>query len=425
MLLVVAATEVELRGAGDAATLACGIGPVEAALATARALAERRPTPCSTSASPVRAIEPPALVLGSESVYCDVLDPAFTMPRVERVGPDPELLAAARAGLPDALVLPIATCGKVGGGVGYDVEAMEGFGVLRAAALAGVPAVELRAISNAVGEPDRSPVALRRRTRGSGRRRRAPRGGLVAVASSPSWDDRRRLSLAGGSLPSRRGETLVPGARRAAARRAAARAAHGGTARRGVDPRVRRPVLPSLALGIGPALIALGTVDVSRTLWLVLAPTVVAAVLSVSLTAASVLALKRRPPLRRLAVAWGCGWLVFAPLPFLVLAFVLPGLAWLAAVGLVVPVLVVEDLAPRAAFARAWSLARADYVHALGSLATLAIVVFLTQAVLAFLLRGVGGAAISVAYVLANMVVSPLLFLGAALLYVDQSARVK
>jgi futalosine hydrolase len=33
---------------------------------------------------------------------------------------------------------------------------MEGFGVLRAAALAQVPAVELRAISNAVGEPDRT-----------------------------------------------------------------------------------------------------------------------------------------------------------------------------------------------------------------------------------------------------------------------------
>jgi futalosine hydrolase len=33
---------------------------------------------------------------------------------------------------------------------------MEGFGVLRAAALADVPAVELRAISNAIGEPDRA-----------------------------------------------------------------------------------------------------------------------------------------------------------------------------------------------------------------------------------------------------------------------------
>jgi futalosine hydrolase len=33
---------------------------------------------------------------------------------------------------------------------------MEGFGVLRAAMLAGVPAVEIRAISNEIGEPDRS-----------------------------------------------------------------------------------------------------------------------------------------------------------------------------------------------------------------------------------------------------------------------------
>jgi hypothetical protein len=141
VLLVVAATEKELRGAGDAATLACGIGPVEAA---------------HVGIAGARGIEPPALVLGSESVYCDVIDPAFTMPRVERVAPDAGLLAAACAALPNALVLPIATCAKVGGGAGYDVEAMEGFGVLRAAALAGVPAVELRAISNAVDEPDRS-----------------------------------------------------------------------------------------------------------------------------------------------------------------------------------------------------------------------------------------------------------------------------
>jgi len=86
-----------------------------------------------------------------------VLDAAFTLARVERIEPDPALLAAARAALPEALVLPIATCGKVGGGGAVcDVEAMEGFGVLRAAGLAGVPAVELRAVSNAAGEPDRA-----------------------------------------------------------------------------------------------------------------------------------------------------------------------------------------------------------------------------------------------------------------------------
>jgi hypothetical protein len=44
---------------------------------------------------------------------------------------------------------------------------------------------------------------------------------------------------------------------------------------------------------------------------------------------------------------------------------------------------------------------------------------------LIFLLRGAGDAAIDVAVVLANIVVSPLLFIGTALLYVDQRARVQ
>ena len=64
------------------------------------------------------------------------------------------MLAAAASALPEAHVVPISTTGRIGGG--SDVEAMEGFGVLRAAELAGVPAVELRAISNAVDEPDRA-----------------------------------------------------------------------------------------------------------------------------------------------------------------------------------------------------------------------------------------------------------------------------
>jgi futalosine hydrolase len=157
MLLVVAATERELRGASGAATLACGIGPVEAALATAQALTERRPDAVlHVGIAGARGIEPPTLVLGSESVYCDALDSTSMIARVERVTPDPQLLAAARAALPAALVLPIATSARVGGGTACDVEAMEGFGVLLAAAFAGVPALELRAVSNDVGEPDRA-----------------------------------------------------------------------------------------------------------------------------------------------------------------------------------------------------------------------------------------------------------------------------
>jgi len=90
-----------------------------------------------------------------------------------------------------------------------------------------------------------------------------------------------------------------------------------------------------------------------------------------------------------------------------------------------VPVLVVESVSAREAVSRAWQLARADFVHQAGSLVTLGVVVLLTQGVLAFVLRSFGDAVIWVAYFLASVVVSPLLFIGAALLYIDQTARAK
>ncbi len=157
LMLVVAATERELALLDGIDTFCCGIGPVEAALRTARALEERRPeVVVHAGIAGSRTLEPPALVLGREAVYCDVIDPSSTLPRVDRVRPDAALLERARAALPEAHVLPIATCARVGGGTGYDVEAMEGFGVLRACELAGVPAVELRAISNSPDEEDRT-----------------------------------------------------------------------------------------------------------------------------------------------------------------------------------------------------------------------------------------------------------------------------
>jgi predicted 5'-methylthioadenosine/S-adenosylhomocysteine nucleosidase len=156
-MLVVAATEPELALIEGLDTFCCGIGPVEAALQTARVLDERKPDfVVQAGIAGSRTLEPPALVLGSEAVYCDVLDPGSSYPRIERARPHAALLERARATLPEANVLPIATCGKVGGGVDFDVEAMEGFGVLRACELAGVPAVELRAISNSPDEADRT-----------------------------------------------------------------------------------------------------------------------------------------------------------------------------------------------------------------------------------------------------------------------------
>ncbi len=182
---------------------------------------------------------------------------------------------------------------------------------------------------------------------------------------------------------------------------------------------------PCLALGVPPAIVAVVFKAVSQQLRLVLAPTLGGALVTGAYVAACVMVLDRKPSHGRLVAAWLTGWLVFAPVPFLVLAYVVPGLLWLTALGLVVPVLVVEAAGFGAAFARAWKLARADFVHAIGSLFTLAILVLLSQSVLVLVLRGFGGAAISAALFLASVVLSPLLFVGTALLYVDQAARVK
>jgi futalosine hydrolase len=156
-VLVVAATDRELEFLDGVETLCTGIGPVEAALATARRLADGAAPGAilHIGIAGAKTLAPPALVLGSESIYCDVIDPNSVIPRVGRVEPDTELLEAARIALPDAYVLPIATSARVGGGTACEVEAMEGFGVLRAAELAGIPAIELRAISNLIDEPNR------------------------------------------------------------------------------------------------------------------------------------------------------------------------------------------------------------------------------------------------------------------------------
>ena len=157
MLLVVAATERELDAVGGVrdgiALLACGIGPVEAAARTASGLAPTRPDALlHVGLAGGRGIEPPSVVIGSEAVYEDADSPLV----VSRARPDPGLLAAARRALPDAPVLAIGTSARVGGSRSCTVEAMEGFAVLRAAELAAVPAVEVRAISNDVDEPDRA-----------------------------------------------------------------------------------------------------------------------------------------------------------------------------------------------------------------------------------------------------------------------------
>lgn len=165
-LLVVAATARELAGVPAGAppgaparvtSLACGIGPVEAAAATARALVELRPRAVLhvgiAGARRDAKLALRSLVLGGGSLYDDAAGGRLVP---HRLAPEAVLLAAVQAALPEAATLEIGTSARVGGGAQAPVEAMEGFAVLRACALAGVPAVELRAISNEVEEADRA-----------------------------------------------------------------------------------------------------------------------------------------------------------------------------------------------------------------------------------------------------------------------------
>jgi futalosine hydrolase len=93
------------------------------------------------------------VIVGERACYTDLVVPAEWGPK--EVAPNGGLLEAVQCCLPEARTLPIATTARVGGSHGCDVEGMEGFAVLRAAARAGIPAVEVRVISNDIEEEDR------------------------------------------------------------------------------------------------------------------------------------------------------------------------------------------------------------------------------------------------------------------------------
>jgi futalosine hydrolase len=151
-VLIVAATDRELAHVRGRDTFVCGIGPVEAAVNTARRLVEQRPDAVlHVGIAGSRTLEPLTVVLGRESRYSDL---RAAIPVIDVIPPDAMLFSRLRDALPDAVIATIGTSAAVGGA--EDVEAMEGFGVLRACAGAGVPAVELRVVSNSPGESDRS-----------------------------------------------------------------------------------------------------------------------------------------------------------------------------------------------------------------------------------------------------------------------------
>jgi hypothetical protein len=159
--------------------------------------------------------------------------------------------------------------------------------------------------------------------------------------------------------------------------------------------------------------------------WLLLVALGGAAALAASYARATAIAAEVRPTRRSGAIALAAGLVAFLPLALLLGTFNLLGVAWVAFIGLSVPVALIERAGLRAALRRGMRLARVDYVHALGSLATLAIVYFLTSVMLGLLLRSQGEQTERIALFLADLVLSPILFLGAALLYYDQAARLE
>ncbi|MGH7727882.1 MAG: futalosine hydrolase [Vulcanimicrobiaceae bacterium] len=172
MILVVCALAEELSAFAPREgvdVLAGGIGMVEAAAATARALAlgAYRAVVCAGIAGSFG--ERPALgeavLVGEERLAGFGVEggAAMRLPTGaslrEHARSDPELLRRCRSlGLSTARGLTVnavtasdATAARLRAQYGAEIESMEGFAVLRAAESAGVPALEVRAISNRVG----------------------------------------------------------------------------------------------------------------------------------------------------------------------------------------------------------------------------------------------------------------------------------
>ena len=341
----------------------------------------------ATSGSPAAAsFAGPEAVVGSEAVYCDADDPRWIELRTPA---DPELVEAARRALPDARVEPIGTSARVGG---IDRLRGRGDGGLRRSA--------------------RRRARRRAGRRGAGARERGRRARPAAVAVRRGEGARWPMCSRGSSRSSRVPELpppLPPGG------------AHRRPARRRDDPRLRGALLARAAARLA---------DRRRR------PDARSATPRTSRWSCS----SRSRPLSPPPIVCACT-LVHGARPTLdgVRGAVLGLRAGAAArsgcsscrrspgspcSGSRVPAAIVERLAFALRSSAGAGSALADYVHALGSLAALVIVVAISELTLIALLRSQGDNGQRIAHVLADLVLSPLLFLGGALLYADQAARV-
>ena len=185
----------------------------------------------------------------------------------------------------------------------------------------------------------------------------------------------------------------------------------------------RSNVVAALALGLPVAVVdqVIGGQSLAGRIALL---AIASPAFSLAYAAAAAVRQGERPPFATWAVAVAVGVVTFLPAAFFFGWFVIAAILWLGLVGHAVPAVMAERVGPVAALRRTIELARADFVHAAGSFATLALLFGLTRLALGLLLQSQADATVRVAIFLADVVISPLLFLGAAIVYVDLAARV-
>ena len=145
---------------------------------------------------------------------------------------------------------------------------------------------------------------------------------------------------------------------------------------------------------------------------------------SLAYAAACAMRQEEQPPWRVWALAVGVGVLTFLPAAALFSWFAIAAVLWLGIAGHAVPAVMAERVGFVGALRRTVELGRADYIHAAGSFATLVLLFVLTRLALGLVLSSQADATVRVSIFLADLVISPLLYLGAAIVYVDLVARV-
>jgi hypothetical protein len=124
-------------------------------------------------------------------------------------------------------------------------------------------------------------------------------------------------------------------------------------------------------------------------------------------------------------VAIVAGTIVFVPAALFVPWFALAAVLWLGLAGLAVPAAMREGTSVAGSLRRGFELGRVDYLHAAGALATLVILFFLMRIGLALVLESQADNTVRTAIFLSDAVLAPMLFLGGAVLYEDQTARLE